>query len=128
MVLRARAVLSVILGVASAVWTGCGIRAAGPPVDDATITNEVKAKLHAQFGPIEHREARQMERGADQEVPAYIDVSSSNGMVTLTGEVHGNKAKAKAEEIAKSVSHVTGVVNQLGIAPGYSDDSMGTAK
>jgi len=91
----------VILVVAGAVWAGCGNRAAGPPVDDATITNEVKAKLHAQFGPIEHREARQMERGADQEVPAYIDVSSSNGMVTLTGEVHGNKAKAKAEEIAK---------------------------
>ena len=128
MVLRARAVLSVILVVAGAVWAGCGNRTAGPPVDDATITNEVKAKLHAQFGPIEHREARQMERGSDQEVPAYIDVSSSNGMVTLTGEVHGNKAKAKAEEIAKSVSHVTGVVNQLGVAPGYSDDSMGTAK
>jgi osmotically-inducible protein OsmY len=49
-------------------------------------------------------------------------------MVTLTGEVHGNKAKAKAEEIAKSVSHVTGVVNHLGVARGYSDDSVGTAK
>ena len=69
-----------------------------------------------------------MERGADQEVPAYIDVSSSNGMVTLTGEVHSNKAKATAEEIAKRVTHVKGVVNQLAVAPGYSDDSMGTAK
>jgi osmotically-inducible protein OsmY len=127
MVFRARAVLFTILIAAGAFATACSNQNAAP-VDDATITNEVKAKLHAQFGPMEHREARQLERGAGQEVPAYIDVSSSNGMVTLTGEVHGNKAKANAEEIAKSVPHVTGVVNQLGVAPGYSDDSMGTSK
>jgi osmotically-inducible protein OsmY len=127
MVFCARAALSMILVVAGAVWTGCGNQAA-TPVDDATIANEVKAKLHAQFGPIEHREARQMERGASQEIPAYIDVASSNGTVTLTGEVHGNKARAKAEEIAKSVPNVAGVVNQLGVAPGYSDNSMGNSK
>ena len=116
-----------ILVAAGTVWTACNNQAAAP-IDDATITSEVKTKLHAQFGPMEHREARQMERGASQDIPAYIDVASSNGVVTLTGEVHGNKAKAKAEEIAKSVPHVASVVNQLGVAPGYSDDSMGTSK
>jgi osmotically-inducible protein OsmY len=127
MLFHARAVLFTTLIAAGAFATACSNQAAGP-VDDASITNEVKAKLHAEFGAIEHREARQMERGAGQDIPAYIDVASSNGTVTLTGEVHGNKAKAKAEEIAKSVPHVAGVVNQLGVAPGYSDDSMGTSK
>jgi osmotically-inducible protein OsmY len=128
MVFRARAVLSMILIAAGAVWTGCGSRASAPQVDDAVIASEVKARLHAHFGPIEHREARQMERGADQDIPAYIDVSSSNGVVTLTGEVHGNRAKAKAEEIAKSVPHVVSVINKLGVAPGYSDDALGTGE
>jgi osmotically-inducible protein OsmY len=127
MAFRARAVLFTILLAAGAAATACSNQAAAP-LDDATITNDVKAKLRAEFGPMEHREARQMERGAGQEIPAYIDVASSNGTVTLTGEVHGNKAKAKAEEIAKSVPHVAGVVNQLGVAPGYSDDSMGASK
>jgi hypothetical protein len=127
MLFRARAVLFTTLIAAAAFSTACTNQAAGP-VDDATITKDVKARLHAEFGPMEHREASQMERGASQDIPSYIDVSSSNGVVTLTGEVHGNKVKAKAAEIAKSVSHVASVVNQLGVAPGYSDDSMGTSK
>jgi hypothetical protein len=124
---RARAILFSTLILTVAFNSGCGNQAAGP-IDDGAITTEVKAKLRAEFGPLERREARQMERGATQEIPGYIDVASANGTVTLTGEVHSKKIKARAEELAKSVPHVAGVVNQLGIAPGYTDDSMGTAK
>jgi hypothetical protein len=114
----------VLLTVSSGLWSGC--QQQPTVVDDAAIVKEVKAKLHAQFGPIERREARQMERGADQQVIAYIDVASSNGTVTLTGEAPGNRAKKKAEEIAKSISGVKSVVNQLSVAPGYSDDAVGS--
>ena len=124
MTFRAGAV-STILTLAGLILSGCQNQSVGP-VDDTAITKDVKAKLAAEFGAIERREARQMERGADQQVVNYIDVSSSNGMVTLSGEVRGNRAKKKAEQIAKSVPHVAGVNNQLGVAPGYSDDAVGT--
>jgi osmotically-inducible protein OsmY len=117
--------ISTILTLAGLILSGCQNQSVGP-VDDTAITKDVKARLAAEFGAIERREARQMERGADQQVVNYIDVSSSNGMVTLSGEVRGNRAKTKAEQIAKSVPHVSGVVNQLGVAPGYSDDAVGT--
>jgi osmotically-inducible protein OsmY len=118
------AVFGVLLTLSSGLWSGCQRQPA--QVDDAAIVKTVRAKLHAQFGPIEHREERQMERGADQQIIAYIDVSCSNGTVTLTGEAPGNRAKKKAEEIAKSISGVTNVINQLGVAPGYSDDAVGS--
>ena len=125
MLLRTKTVATVLI-LASVLSTGCQKQAG--PVDDAAIAKEVKAKLHTEFGRIEHQEASQMERGADQQVVNYIDVASSNGTVVLSGEVRGNRAKAKAEQIAKSVPHVANVVNQLGVAPGYSDDAVGTAK
>lgn len=95
-------------------------------VDDPAIVQDVKARLTAEFGNIERREARQMERGATQQVVNFIDVTSSGGNVALTGEVRSNRAKAKAEQVAKSVPHVRGVANQLAVAPGYSDDAVGT--
>jgi len=91
--------------------------------DDAAIQSAVKAKLRQSFYWTVHQEASQMERGADQEVVNYIDVASSNGQVTLSGEVRSNRARVKAEQIAKSVTGVSSVVNQLGVAPGYSDDA-----
>ena len=96
---------------------------ASHPTDDSAIQNAVKAKLRRSFYWTVHQEATQAERGADQEVVNYIDVASSNGQVTLSGEVRSNRAKLKAEQIAKSVPGVLGVVNQLGVAPGYSDDA-----
>ncbi len=123
MLRRANPVLVPILTILSAVFPACTRR----PPDDAAIQSAVKAKLHEAFGPIEHRQAAQMERGADQEVVSYIDVASTNGQVVLSGEVRSNRAKAKAEQIAKSVPHVVAVLNQLGVAPGYSDDAVGPA-
>lgn len=74
---------------------------------------------------MEARQERQFDRGADQQTISYISVSSVNGVVTLTGEVRGNRAKAKAGEIAKGVEHVARVNNNLSVAPGYGDDAVG---
>lgn len=98
------------------------------PIDDAAVTKTVKAKLGAAFGPIEDRQVRQFDRGADQQTITYIAVSSKNGVVTLTGEVNGKRAKAKAGEIARSVAQVVRVDNNLALAPGYSDDAVGGDK
>ncbi len=104
--------------------TACQTKTAdAPPVGDGAITTAVRAKLSAQFGPLERREERQFERGATDESITFIDVAVSNGSVTLTGEVGGNKAKAKAEELAKQAPGVGAVVNQLAVAPRYSDDA-----
>jgi osmotically-inducible protein OsmY len=51
-------------------------------------------------------------------------VSSVNGVVTLSGEVRSKRAKAKAGEIARGVAQVERVINNLSLAPGYSDDAV----
>jgi len=109
-----------------ALFCGCrNSRIPETPIDDAAIAKRVKAKLAPDFAPIEDRQVRQLERGADQETVSYISVSSANGVVTLAGEVRGKRAKAKAGEIARSVEGVVRVNNNLSIAPGYSDDAVG---
>jgi osmotically-inducible protein OsmY len=92
--------------------------------DDAAITKSVKAKLSAVFGPIEDRQVRQFDRGANGQTITYISVSSTNGVVTLTGEVGNKKALAKAGEIARGVQQVVRVNNNISLAPGYSDDAV----
>jgi osmotically-inducible protein OsmY len=120
------AILSSVAICAVALFSGCrSSRGPEKPVDDAAITNHVKAKLAAVFGPIEHEQVRQLDRGADQQTVTYISVSSVNGVVTLSGEVGGKRAKAKASEIARNVEQVVSVNNNLSIAPGYSDDAVG---
>jgi hyperosmotically inducible protein len=44
---------------------------------------------------------------------ANLDVVVKSGAVTLTGTVHDERAKEKAEKIAKKVKGVTSVNNQL---------------
>ena len=44
---------------------------------------------------------------------AGFDITVKNGVVTLRGMVHTQKAKEKAEKIAKKVKGVTSVDNQL---------------
>ncbi len=104
-----------------ALVVGC----ARAPVDDAAITKTVKAKLAAEFGRLEDSQVTQLDRGADKQTITYISVNSVNGVVTLTGEVRGRKARDKAVELARSVEHVASVNNNLAIAPGYSDDAVG---
>lgn len=121
-----RAIVSAIAICAIAMAGACrNSRIAAKPIDDAAITKAVKAKLTAVFGPIEARQVRQLDRGADQQTVTYILVSSLNGVVTLTGEVASKRTKAKASDIARSVEQVVGVNNNLSVAPGYSDDAAG---
>jgi osmotically-inducible protein OsmY len=122
----AGAVLLTIAMCAAAVLGGCQSHRA--PVDDAAIAKGVKAKLSAVFGPIEDRQVRQFDRGADQQTITYISVTSVDGVVTLTGEVGGKRTKARAGDIARSVAHVVRVNNNLSLAPGYSDDALGNGK
>lgn len=118
-----RFVLSMIVSLSGALCNGC--RTSGQPVDDAAITTAVKAKLDAQFGPGEARQERQEERGAKLQTISEISVQSVNGVVTLTGEVRSDRAKAKAGEIARNVKQVVSVNNNLAVAPKYSDDAVG---
>ena len=71
-------------------------------VNDLEITASVKSKLASDLGLTT--------------VP-NISVNSTNGVVTLSGQVDNAATKTKAEAIAKGVPHVVRVVDNLQIAP-----------
>jgi hyperosmotically inducible protein len=72
---------------------------AGAVVDDSVITAKIKTELIA-----------------DPKTKAgQINVTTENGMVQLAGFVDTAAEKAKAEEIARSVSGVRGVRNELDV-------------
>lgn len=91
-------------------------RTVGTQVDDAIITAKIKAKLIED--PL--TKARK------------IDVDTVNGVVTLTGLVESEKEIERAIEIAKSVSGVKRVVNNLRVGKrgigSYITDKEITAK
>jgi hyperosmotically inducible protein len=70
-------------------------------VNDFEIQASVKSKLASDVGL--------------STVP-NISVNSTNGVVTLSGMVSSADQKSKAEAVAKSVPHVTRVVNNLQVA------------
>jgi osmotically-inducible protein OsmY len=70
-------------------------------VDDAQITAQVKSKLAAEVG---------------LSTVANISVNSTNGIVTLAGQVDSADAKAKAVAAAKSVPKVIRVIDNLQVA------------
>ena len=71
-------------------------------VNDLEITTQVKSKMASELGL--------------STVP-NISVNSTNGVVTLSGQVDGADVKAKAELIAKAVPKVTRVVDNIQVAP-----------
>lgn len=74
-----------------------GERTVGDWVDDTLISSRLKAKLIA-----------------DTDVRASdIDVSSSQGVVTLIGRVRTTAMKQDAERIARGIAGVTDVHNEL---------------
>lgn len=74
-----------------------GERTVGDWVDDTLISSRLKAKLIA-----------------DTDVRASdIDVSSSQGVVTLIGRVRTSAMKQDAERIARGIAGVTDVHNEL---------------
>jgi hyperosmotically inducible protein len=70
-------------------------------VNDAAITTQIKSKLASDVGL--------------STVP-NVSVNSTNGLVTLSGQVDGADTKAKIEAIAKSVPKVSRVVDNLQVA------------
>ncbi|HUO87376.1 MAG TPA: BON domain-containing protein, partial [Thermoanaerobaculia bacterium] len=74
----------------------------GSWIDDVMISSKVKAQLIANT----------LIRAGD------IDVSSSQGVVTLIGRVGTQAIKSDAERIARATKGVTGVDNELRVGEG----------
>ena len=70
-------------------------------VDDLQITTQIKAKLASDIGPAS---------------VTNISVNSTNGIVTLSGQVDSSDVKTKAVTIAKAVPKVVRVVDSLQVA------------
>ena len=87
-------------GLVAVLVIACGVACKSGP-EDATITTNVKAKLLA-----------------DPSVSGTaINVDTKEGVVTLTGTVDNDAAKAKAESIAKGVEGVKSVKANLTVKP-----------
>jgi hyperosmotically inducible periplasmic protein len=71
-------------------------------VNDLGITAQVKSKLASDVG---------------LSTVSNISVNSTNGVVTLAGQVDSSDLKARAETVAASVPKVVRVVNNLQVAP-----------
>lgn len=74
-----------------------GDRTAGSWADDVTISSKIKAQLI----------------GNSEIKASDIDVSSSQGVVTLIGRVGNRSIKNDAERIARATNGVTDVSNEL---------------
>jgi hyperosmotically inducible periplasmic protein len=91
-----------VLVVLVALTAGCTAmtgKSAGENIDDAAITASVKAKL----------------AGEKVATLTKVDVDTNKGTVYLTGNVENNSVKARATELARGVSGVREVVNNLKI-------------
>lgn len=71
-------------------------------VNDLEITTQVKSKLASDIGLTS---------------VTNVAVNSTNGVVTLSGQVDTEEARAKAGAVAQAVPKVSRVVNNLQIAP-----------
>lgn len=89
-----------VLLLLAAVTAGCQSltgKTAGSNIDDATITASVKSKLVAE-------KAANLTR---------VNVDTNNGVVSLTGVVETPEQKTRAENLAREVSGVRRVTNNL---------------
>ena len=100
------AVLAAALSTAALVTLpGCSVmrgqEGVGAYVDDATITTQVKARM------VENKD---VDAGA-------IKVETLNGTVMLSGFAKNEKERVTAEGIARNVSGVKSVKNEIAIRP-----------
>jgi osmotically-inducible protein OsmY len=70
-------------------------------VNDLEIVAQVKSKLASDVGPA---------------TVTNVSVDSTNGVVTLAGQVDSVNTKAKAEAVTKTVAKVSRVVNNIQVA------------
>ena len=95
-----RAILMVLL---FALLLGCRTNESPEgQVDDLQIMAQVKSKLASDVGVSS---------------VTNISVNSTNGVVTLSGQVNSPDVKSKAETVAKSVPKVVRVVDTLQVTP-----------
>jgi hyperosmotically inducible protein len=95
-----RAILMVLL---FALLLGCRTNESPEgQVDDLQIMAQVKTKLASDVGVSS---------------VTNISVNSTNGVVTLSGQVNSPDVKSKAETVAKSVPKVVRVVDTLQVTP-----------
>ena len=79
-------------------------------VDDGRITAEVKSKLASDVRPSSL---------------ANISVNTTNGVVTLAGQVESAEIKRNAEKVARSVPGVVSINNNLQVEPAGSSKQEG---
>ncbi len=95
-----RALRSVlVMGMVLTLAVAAGACKSGP--DDAALTQSVKAKIQA----------------AANLAGAKVDVAVKEGVVTLSGTVDNDAAKAAAETVAKGVEGVKSVTNNITVKP-----------
>ena len=70
-------------------------------VDDLQIVAQVKSKLASEIGAT---------------TVTNVSVDSTNGVVTLTGQVDSTELRTHAETVAKGVPKVVRVINNLQVA------------
>jgi hyperosmotically inducible periplasmic protein len=115
---------SLIVGVAATVLLAACVptrttKSAGEQVDDSTLTARVKTALVKELGASDS---------------ARTDVETFRGRVQLNGYVGSDEKKAAASRIARNVSGVSSVENNLRVATSsrsagqYIDDNVITAK
>jgi osmotically-inducible protein OsmY len=86
-----------------AVGQGCNTdQSPKAQVDDAQITTQVKSKLASDV---------------NASSLTNISVNTTNGVVTLAGQVESAEIKQRAQTVAGSVTGVTRVNNDLQVAP-----------
>ena len=95
------AMVGFALMLGGGVLGGCASdRSAGAVMDDTTITTKVKSAF-----------------AADPDVSAMrVSVKTVDGRVNLTGQVKNQTEKRKAEQVARDVSGVRSVNNELVVA------------
>ena len=72
-------------------------------VNDLQIETQIKSKLATDVG---------------LSTVTNVSVNSTNGVVTLAGQVDSSDLKTKVEGVAKAVPKVVRVINNLQVAPG----------
>jgi len=93
-----------LLLVALSVALSLGCRTTQSPesqVKDMRITAELKSKLVSEVR---------------LSTLTNVNVNTTNGVVTLAGQVHNEEVRQKAEQVARSIPGVVGVTNNLQVA------------
>jgi osmotically-inducible protein OsmY len=102
-----------LLTLVSGLFIGC--RTNETPraqVDDLKITADLKSKLAS---------------GVGLSSVTDISVNSTNGVVTLSGDVNSADVKDKAESIAKSIPNVVRVDDNLQVIKSQASSQTGSA-